>query len=128
MTKMGSVTQANHGLPKARFSQPRSPNLTTLDPAEWPKIGSRSPGFGSLLLIFPRKNSKAQSSLISFSPNPENASIGPSRVTQLLPHGVAEVKLITSIDYLRTFWCKDCVIFLTGIRQGGVIFPGNYAY
>ena len=33
------------------------------DPAEWPKIGLLNRGFGNILSIFPRKNSKTQSSL-----------------------------------------------------------------
>ena len=33
------------------------------DPAEWPKIGLLNRSFGRILLIFPRENSKTQSSL-----------------------------------------------------------------
>ena len=41
-------------------------------------------------------------------------TIGPSRITQLIPQefsGVAEVKFITPINSLRIFWCKRCVNF-----------------
>ena len=44
-----------------------------VDPAEWPKSGLLNRDFGSISSVFPRKNSKTQSSQkIFFSPDPGN--------------------------------------------------------
>ena len=44
-----------------------------VDPAGSPKIRLLNPDFGNILSIFPRKNSKTQSSLNFFSPDPRNS-------------------------------------------------------
>ena len=58
-------------------------------------------------------------------------SIGPSRITQLIPQefsGVTEVILLRQSIPWEYFGVKGCVSFLIGTRQVGVIFPKNYAY
>ena len=57
---------------------------------------------------------------------PVESTIGPIRITQLIPRefsGVTEEKFITPINSLRLFWCS----FLRGTTQEGVTLPGNYA-
>ena len=68
------------------------------------------------------------------------AALGPPSLTHLvltigleiLDSGVTEVRFITPINSLRINWCNRwCApswTFLRGTTQGGVIFPGDYAY
>ena len=58
------------------------------------------------------------------------STIGPIRITQLMPRefsGVTKVTFVAPINSLRIFWCNWC-FFLRGTTQGGAICPGNYAY
>ena len=57
------------------------------DPAEWPKIGLLNRDFGSILSVFPWKNSKTQSSLNHFQS-------GPRRFTKYNFSGLAPIRWV----------------------------------
>ena len=61
----------------------------------------------------------------------ETSTIGPARITQLIPQefsGVTEVNLLRRLIPREYFGVKIVYYFLIGTRQGGVIFLGDYAY
>ena len=60
-----------------------------VDHAEWPKIGWLKQGFGIMLMIFPRANSKTQSSLNS-------VQSGPRKFTKSDFSGLAPIRRVPS--------------------------------
>ena len=81
-------------------------------------------------------NSRANGSLITpitftYSLQSRANTIGPSRITQLIPQdfsGVTEVKFTTPIYFPRIFWCKRLRNFSDRDNTGWCNFPGNYTY
>ena len=79
---------------------PKVPSSTRLesgrsnlvDPAEWPKIGLLNRDFGSILSVFPRKNSKTQSSL-------NFLQSGPLKFTKSDFSGLAPIRRVLKVRH-----------------------------
>ena len=61
----------------------------------------------------------------------DEITIGPARITQLIPQefsGVTEVNSLRQLIHRANFGVKDCVLFPNRDKTGWCNFPGNYAY